>query len=59
MVFKNNVLKCHRVAHMVLKCSIREMGLVFNPRTWEAEADLCKFEASLVYVASSRTAWST
>jgi hypothetical protein len=30
----------------------------FNPCTWEAEAgeSLCEFEASLVYVASSRIA---
>jgi hypothetical protein len=30
---------------------------VFNPRVWEAEAaDLCKFEAIVVYRTSSRTA---
>ena len=31
----------------------------FNPSTREAEADLCEFEASLVYKASSGTARAT
>ena len=32
------------------------MAHAFNSGTWEAEADLSEFEASLVYQVSSRTA---
>jgi hypothetical protein len=31
----------------------------FNPNTWEAEADISEFKASLVYRVSSRTARKT
>ena len=31
------------------------MAHAFNPSTQEAEAELCEFEASLVYKVSSRT----
>lgn len=36
-------------------------GVVFNPSTWEmgVETALCEFQASLVYILSSRTARTT
>jgi ribosomal protein S4E len=35
------------------------VALAFNPRTWEADRWISKFEASLVYRVSSRTARAT
>ena len=40
-------------------CSPDELGMLvytFNPSTPEAEADLCEFQTSLVYIVSSRIA---
>jgi hypothetical protein len=35
------------------------VAYLFNPNPQEAEADLCEFEASLVYRVNSRTARAT
>ena len=38
---------------------VRHVASAFSPNSWEAEADLYEFKASLVYTASSRQVRAT
>ena len=55
-------LKTHFEPYIIIVEDLFHWAVVahaFNPITWEAEAGISEFEASLVYRVSSRTARAT